>query len=63
MCIRDSASTALVAVVLFTPVSIAFGLVTLPWQYYLLGLGLVLVPLVVMELAKLFGLIRHREHK
>ena len=57
------ASTALVAVVLFTPVSIAFGLVTLPWQYYLLGLGLVLVPLVVMELAKLFGLIRHREHK
>ena len=57
------ASTALVAVVLFTPVSIAFGLVTLPWQYYLLGLGLVLVPLVVMELAKLFRLIRHREHK
>lgn len=47
------ASTALVALVLFTPVGIAFGLVTLPWQYYLLGLGLILAPLLVMEIAKL----------
>ena len=51
-------SFALVALVLFTPVGIAFGLVTLPWQMYLLGLGLTFVPLVVMELAKAFGLIK-----
>ena len=52
-------SLLLVALVLFTPVSIAFGLVTLPWELYLLGLGLALVPVVVMELSKAFGLIKH----
>ena len=55
------ASTLLVALVLFTPVKVAFGLVTLPWQLYLLGLGLILVPLAVMELGKLFGLIKHKQ--
>ena len=54
------ASILLVALVLFTPVKVAFGLVTLPWQLYLLGLGLILVPLAVMELGKLFGLIKHK---
>lgn len=52
-------STALVALVLFTPVSVAFGLVTLPAVTYLIGVGLILVPLVVMELSKAFGLIKH----
>ena len=55
------ASTVLVVLVLFTPVKVAFGLVTLPWQLYLLGLGLILVPLAVMELGKLFGLIKHKQ--
>ena len=54
------ASIALVALVLFTPVGIAFGMVTLPWHMYLIALGLILVPLVVMEVAKLVGLIRHK---
>ena len=53
-------SIALVALVLFTPVGIAFGMVTLPWRMYLIALGLILVPLVVMEFAKLVGFIRHR---
>ncbi|MBQ8309728.1 MAG: calcium-translocating P-type ATPase, PMCA-type [Clostridia bacterium] len=53
-------SVLLVALVLFTPVGIAFGLVILPWQYYLIALGLIFVPLVVMELAKLLGLVRHK---
>ena len=53
-------SVLLVALVLFTPVGIAFGLVTLSWQYYLIALGLILVPLVVMEIAKLVGWIRHK---
>ena len=46
------ASIALVALVLFTPARIAFGLATLSWQLYLIGLGFALVPLVIMEIAK-----------
>lgn len=56
-------SMALVALVLFTPVRIAFGLTLLPGWLYLVGLGLILVPLLVMELAKAFGLIKKRHHK
>ena len=54
-------SVSLMAVVLFTPVRIAFGLITLSWQLYLIALGLILVPLVIMELAKLVGLIKHKK--
>ena len=54
-------SVVLVAFVLFTPVSIAFGLITLSPQLYLIGLGLSLVPFVVMELSKAFGLIKHQK--
>ncbi|MDO4553012.1 MAG: calcium-translocating P-type ATPase, PMCA-type [Bacillota bacterium] len=52
-------SLLLVALVLFTPVSTAFGLVSLSGSLYLLGLGLALVPLAVMEIVKACGLIRH----
>jgi len=55
------ASTLLVALVLFTPVKSAFGLVTLPWKLYLLGVGLILVPLLAMELSKAFGLVKHHK--
>ncbi|MDO5558313.1 MAG: calcium-translocating P-type ATPase, PMCA-type [Oscillospiraceae bacterium] len=54
------ASLLLVAAVLFTPVRIAFELVYLPVQTYLIGLGLTLVPVVVMELSKAFGLVKHQ---
>ncbi|MBR3909126.1 MAG: calcium-translocating P-type ATPase, PMCA-type [Clostridia bacterium] len=47
-------SLLLVLLVLFTPARIAFGLVILPWKLYLIALGLILVPLVVMEIAKAF---------
>ena len=53
-------STALVALVLFTPLRTAFGLILLPWSLYLQGLGLILVPLLVMELSKAIGLLRHQ---
>ncbi len=53
------ASTLLVALVLFTPIRTAFGLVILPWGLYLLGAGLILVPVLVMEISKACGLIRH----
>ena len=55
------ASTALVALVMLTPIRHAFGLEILPPMLYLLGIGLILVPLVVIEISKLFGLIKHRK--
>ena len=58
------ASTALTAFVLFMPgVRDAFNLKLLSWDLYLIGVGLILVPLLVMELAKLFGFIKHHEEK
>ena len=57
------ASTLLMALVLFTPIRGVFGLIALPANLYLIGLGLILVPLVVMELSKLLGLIRHPNAK
>ncbi len=54
------AVTALTALIVFTPARIAFGLILLDWQLYLIALGLILVPLVVMELCKLLGLIKHK---
>lgn len=54
------ASVLLVALILFTPLSTAFGLVILSWQQYLIALCLILVPLPVMEFSKAFGLIRHQ---
>lgn len=52
-------STLLVLLVVFTPVSIAFGLISLPLRLYLIAFGLCLVPIVAMELSKAFGLIKH----
>ena len=53
-------STVLMAFVMFTPgVREIFGLALLSFDKYLIGLGLIFVPLVVMELSKLLGLIRH----
>jgi len=47
------ASIALLGLVLFTPIRIPFGLVCLPWNLYLLGFSFALIPLIVMEVAKL----------
>ena len=54
-------SVVLVALVLFTPLKIAFGLITLPVELYLEVLVLILIPLAVMEFSKAFGLIRHHK--
>ena len=56
------ASTLMVALVLFTPVGSIFGLITLPGKLYLLGLGLLLVPFPVMEIAKALKLIKPHKH-
>ena len=51
-------STALMLLVLFTPVGVAFGLVILPVNMYLIAIGLILVPVVIMELSKVLGFIK-----
>ena len=53
-------SVLLVCLVLFTPVSAAFELIYLPAKLYLQAVGLILVPLVVMEVSKAVGLIHHK---
>ena len=52
-------SFALVLAVMFTPLSVLFGLIRLPGKLYLIGLCLILVPVLVMEFSKAFGLIMH----
>jgi Ca2+-transporting ATPase len=54
------ASTALTLLVLLCPgVRDIFGIEILDWWLYLVGLGLIIVPLIVMELAKALGFIEH----
>ena len=55
-----TASVLLVILVMFTPLSGPFGLIRLPLSLYLEGLGLIFLPLLVMEFSKAFGLIRHQ---
>lgn len=54
-------SILLVAAVVFTPLKTAFGLITLPVSLYFEALGLILVPLAVMEFSKAIGLISHKK--
>lgn len=54
-------SVLLTFLVLFTPVRIAFQLVLLPVNLYLAALGLILVPILVMECVKALGVIRHHD--
>ena len=50
----------LMSVVLFTPLGVLFGLEILSGELYLIALGLILVPLAVMEFLKLIGVIKHQ---
>ena len=55
-------SLGMSAFVLFVPpVRAAFGLTLLSLPLYGIAVGLTLVPLVVMECSKAFGLIRHEK--
>ena len=51
-------SLVLMLVVLFTPAATAFGLVPLSMKLYVAGVGLILVPLAVMEISKAVGLVK-----
>ena len=48
-------SIILVSLVLFTPIATLFGLVTLSLELYLIALALIIAPLPIMELYKLFA--------
>ncbi len=53
-------SFVLMGLVMFLPtINTIFGLIYLPYHLYLIGLGLIFVPLVVMEISKLLGFIKH----
>ena len=54
-------SLAMVLLVSFTPLNKAFELTFLPWYAYLIALGLIITPLIVIEFAKATGLIKHRK--
>lgn len=54
-------SILLVLLVAFTPLSSAFGLISLPAKGYGIALLLIFVPLIVMELSKKFGLVKHHK--
>ena len=54
-------SIVLIAFVLFTPgVVTAFGMMYLPWYGYLIGLGFSFVPIILLEISKAVGLVKHR---
>ncbi len=56
--------TALTAFVLFVPgVVNVFGMMILDWWMYLIGLGLSVLPILFMEIAKAIGFIKVRTHK
>lgn len=58
-----AASTAMMVIVQFIPgIMTAFGVMYLPWQLYLIGVLLIFVPVLVMEISKKFGLIKHAEN-
>ncbi|MDD4689532.1 MAG: calcium-translocating P-type ATPase, PMCA-type [Eubacteriales bacterium] len=54
-------SIAIVCIVMFTPVRSIFGLISLDTNLYLIGLALLLSPLLVMEISKAVGLIKHHK--
>lgn len=56
--------TALTAFVVFVPgVVSVFGMTLLSWKLYLIALGLSLLPIPVMEIAKATGVIKTHKHK
>ena len=52
------ASVIMILIVLFTPISTAFGIVLLPLRAYVLTFGLIFVPLIVMEISKALKLVK-----
>jgi len=58
--IASAISVLLVVIVLFTPLRIPFGLEILNMKLYLISLGLIIVPVILMEISKVLGLIKYK---
>ena len=57
-------SIVLICFVCFVPgVLTAFGMIYLPYYAYLIAIGLAIVPIIIMEISKAVGLIKHHSHK
>ena len=54
------AAILLMSLVLFTPLGVLFGLEILSAKLYLIALGLIIAPLVIVELCKLIGVIKKK---
>lgn len=54
------ASIAMICIVAFTPLYSIFGLTVLPWYFYIEGVGLALIPIILMELSKLFRFLKNK---
>ena len=62
--LNGAAALSLVLIALITfvpPLALVFGLTALPGHLYLTALGLALVPVVVLEIAKAAGMIAHHQ--
>lgn len=55
------ASILMVLIVMFTPVKIAFGIITLPPMLYAIGIGLAFVPVIIMEISKAISSIKRKK--
>ena len=61
LCGAAAVSILLIAFVVFIPpVALIFGLTRLPAVMYLLAIGLAFVPVVVLEISKALGIVKHR---
>ena len=55
-------SLFLIALITFVPpFALVFGLTALPGHLYLIALGLALIPIIVLEIAKAAGMIKHHQ--
>lgn len=51
-------SILMICLVLFTPLSVAFGMIYFSAKVYLIGFGLAFIPIVVLEISKISGLFK-----
>ena len=51
-------SVLLIFIVLFTPLGTVFGLISLTIPHYIIAFALIIIPVLIMELAKVFNLLQ-----
>ena len=62
--LNGAAALSLILIALITfipPFALVFGLTALPAHLYLTALGLAFIPIIVLEIAKAAGMIKHHQ--